>query len=57
MTPQKYYFVINNSNGCKRRCLNPAWKYYKNKQQNGQSNGDQPNGDQPHGDQPPALAV
>ena len=58
MTPQKYYFVINNSNGCKRKCLNPAWTHYKNKKKNGnQQNGNQQNGNQQNDNQPPLVDI
>ena len=58
MTFHKYYYVINNSNGCKRRCLNPNWKKNKNKQQNSnQSNSNQSNGNQSNGNQPPVVDI
>ena len=62
MTFHKYYYLINNSNGCKKRCLNPNWKKHKNKQQNSQSNGNQSNSNQSNSNQsnsnqPPVVDI
>ena len=36
--PPKYVYLINNTYGCRKRCVNPAWTYYMNQQKQNNNN-------------------